>query len=193
MLKAWTMTATDRERHMANNDIILGLDPSSTCVGYGVLKLSRNFVEAGILLPEHRSAGSFERDMDLADEVGRLLERLAPSVVLVEWTKGKVGQRHGGLGAGLAVYGTGVGAVGRQVWLWARGRPNVSIEAVLENDWTRGVAKPTRQLGLAALYPEYATSLADDPGGDIADGLGLADWWLRERAATGLFSEEVRR
>jgi len=169
--------------------LVVGLDPSSTVVGYGVLDMAGRFMEAGLLLPERRGAPSWRRVADLADEVERLLERLRPAVVLVEWSKGKVNvRRHGGRGAGLAVYGAGIGAVGRQCQLWARGRPQVQLEAVLENDWTRGVPKKDRQLAVASIYPQYGAQLGDDPGGDMADGLGLAAWWLRQRAGKELWT-----
>ena len=161
--------------------LVLGLDPSSTAIGYGVLTLDGRFVEAGLIEPKPKSAGSWVRDMQMTDDVEMLLARLTPAVVLIEWTKGKVNKnRHRGRGAGLAVYGTGVGSVGRQCWLWARGQRGVTIEAVLENDWTRGVPKDKRQLAVAAGYPQYAPHLAGDKGGDIADAIGMVDWWLRE-------------
>jgi hypothetical protein len=83
------------------------------------------------------------------------------------------------------VYGCGVGAVGLTAWQWGRAHAGCQVHAVLENDWTRGVPKGQRQLALATLYPVYAEHLAEDPGGDMADGLGLADWWLRTRRAEG--------
>ena len=142
-------------------------------------------MQAGVILPDSAKDGSFDRDMVMADEVEALLERERPAVILVEWTKGKVNiNRHKGHGAGLAVYGTGVGSVGRQCWLWSRERPDVQVHAINENDWTRGVPKGQRQLAIASMYPEYAPHLAADTGGDISDAIGLAAWWLRE----GLFA-----
>ncbi len=163
--------------------VVLALDPSSTVVGYGVLTMSRDLVEAGLCTPMDRHSCSAARVMELCDDVEALLSRIEPSVVLVEWTRGKVGRRHQGRGAGLAVYGAGVGAVLRQVWLWARdeqayGRP-VTVEAVAENDWTRGVPKATRALAIRQLYPALAAQ--QDPGYDMHDAVGLADWWLRNR------------
>lgn len=167
--------------------LVVGLDPSSTVVGYGVLTPSAGFVEAGLLLPDNAKDASWVRVMELCDEVETLLERVQPTVVLIEWTRGKVNRhRHHGAGAGLAVYGTGVGAVGRQCWLWARGKRDVTIEAVLENDWTRGVPKGQRQIAMAATYPQYAPHLGEDGGGDMADAIGLAAWWLRRGLFRGL-------
>lgn len=141
--------------------------------------MQRELVEAGLCEPEDRCAGSYDRVMGLCDDVEALLERIAPAVVLIEWTKGKVGRRHRGNGAGLAVYGAGVGAVTRQVWLWVRGRRGVTVEAVPENDWTRGVPKATRAVAIRQLYPALSTEA--DHGLDMHDAVGLADWWLRSR------------
>lgn len=162
--------------------VILSLDPSSTICGYAALRTDGSLVEAAAILPAARADPSFERVVSMGEELARVLKRLKPDVVLIEWTKGKVNVgRHTGLGAGLAVYGCGVGWLGAVVWHWAVGRTQCHVEAVLENDWTRGIPKEQRQLAVTAAYPEYAVHLADDPGGDIADAIGLGGWWIRER------------
>lgn len=158
--------------------MILGFDPSSMVVGYGAIH-GGHLVEAGLITPESPRAASYDRVMGLCDDVETLLDRLGPAVVLIEWTKGKVGQRHQGHGAGLAVYGTGVGAVALQCRLWARGRRDVTVEPVCENEWTRGVPKRTRAAAIEQLYPELAG--VTDPGLDIHDAVGLAEWWRRRQ------------
>jgi hypothetical protein len=175
------MSGQNRQK---NGDLVLGLDPSSTVVGYGILTMDRQFVEAGLCLPEDRAAGSFQRVMEMSDDVEALLARIRPAVVLVEWTRGKVHLgRHHGAGAGLAVYGTGVGAVARQVWLWARAEHDygraVTVEAICETDWTRGVPKTARAAAIRTLYPQLSADA--DPGLDMHDAVGLAEWWLRNR------------
>ncbi|MCK9570135.1 hypothetical protein M0R72_14420 [Candidatus Pacearchaeota archaeon] len=169
--------------------IILGLDPSSTVIGYGALTAGGQFVEGAIILPDSRGDGSFDRIIAMHGELVRLFERLRPSILLVEWTRGKVNtNRHGGLGAGLAVYGCGVGAAALAAWQWSQGHPECRMAAVCENDWTRGVPKKDRQLAIAAAHPEYGAHLGEDGGGDIADGIGLAAWWIQEqKVEKGLF------
>jgi len=173
------------------SQIILGLDASSTVIGYGALTTSRRFVQAGLITPASRGDSSWNRVMSMGDDLGRLLNDLHPDVVLIEWTKGKVNERrHGGLGAGLAVYGCGVGFAAARALQWSIEHPGSRVEPVLENDWTRGVAKKDRQLAVAALCPEYGARIGDDPGGDMSDGIGLAHWWLTERQARAdLFSQ----
>jgi hypothetical protein len=148
------------------------------------------FFEGALILPDRRNDASFERIVAMHADLVRLFERLRPGVILVEWTRGKVNtNRHGGLGAGLAVYGCGVGAAGLAAWQWSQGHPGCHMEAICENDWTRGVPKKDRQLAVAAQYPEYGAQIGEDPGGDIADGIGLAAWWIQERKVErGLFA-----
>lgn len=122
--------------------------------------------------------------MAMYADLVNLFGQLAPVGIIVEWSKGKVGHRHGGLGAGLAVYGCGVGAAGLAAHLWGQAHPRCTIAPVLENDWTRRVPKRDRQLALATTYPAYAEHLAEDPGGDIADGIGIAEWWIKEQKAS---------
>lgn len=170
------------------SQIVLALDPSSTVVGYAVLRSPGELVEAASILPNSRSDDSFHRCLVMSEELLGILDRIRPSVILIEWTKGKVNvHRHGGLGAGLAVYGCGVGWMAANAYAWTKLWPACEVHAVLENDWTRGVPKARRQLAVASAYPEYAAHLAEDSGGDIADAIGLADWWLREQVARGLF------
>jgi hypothetical protein len=162
-------------------DLLLGLDPSSTLTGWALLHRSGRLLEAGLLRPDDRRDGSWARVCSLSDSLVELLEQLRPGVILVEWTKGKVGgHRHHGLGAGLAVYGCGVGGQALIARAWARAHPGVRIEAVLENDWTRGVPKADRTAAIVAAYPAYAARAGDDEGGDIADAIGLTAWWVRE-------------
>jgi hypothetical protein len=167
------------------SNTILSLDPSSTVCGYAVLRRDKRLMMHGLITPACRSDGSYDRVMGMADDLGSLLDEVRPGVVLVEWTKGKVGRRHGGLGAGLAVYGCGVGGLAREAYRWCRGHAGSELVPVLENDWTRGQSKEARTLAVAGLYPQYRPG--DDPGGDAADAIGLAVWWLRERMM--LFTE----
>lgn len=174
------MPAAHHPSQIGNREVLLALDPSSTVVGYAALRRNRSLIEAGLIEPASRSDASIERVRTMGDDLVTLLDRLRPTVVLVEWTKGKVGRRrHGGQGAGLAVYGAGVGWMACRAECWASGR-GCEVIAVLENDWTRGVPKEARQAAMRTLVPEYAG--VEDRGGDIADALGLGLWWLKEQS-----------
>jgi hypothetical protein len=164
-----------------NAERILSLDPSSTLTGWASMHRSAQLLEAGLLRPDSRRDASWDRVCSLSDSLWELLEEVRPGVILVEWTRGKVGKhRHHGVGAGLAVYGCGVGGQGMIARQWVRAHPGVRIEAVLENDWTRGISKSDRTAAIIASYPAYAAQASEDVGGDVADAIGLAAWWIRE-------------
>ncbi len=164
---------------------ILGLDPSSSCIGWGAVTRSGMLYEAGKITPRHPDDSSWDRIMSMHADLVTLFGQLQPRVIVVEWTKGKVGKRHKGHGAGLAVYGCGVGAAGLAAHLWGLEHPECEVAWVLENTWSGGVPKEKRQLAIATAFPAYAPHLAGDDGGDISDGIGVADWWRIERMAEG--------
>jgi len=167
---------------MNNRQYILGLDPSSTVVGYAVKGVDGTLVEAGLILPDRRSAGSFERIVSMRQYLNVVFDRFRPGIVIIEWTKGKVGRRrHHGLGAGLAVYGCGVGAMATECDIWCR-KNGAELIAINENTWTRGVPKGHRQLAIAQHYESYRPQA--DPGGDIADAIGIIDYWLKVKLTT---------
>jgi len=158
--------------------MILSLDPSSSVIGFAAFADSGSLVEGGLIEPEVRSAGSYWRIRSMAADLAAILDEFTPHVILIEWTKGKVGtRRHTGLGAGLAVYGAGIGSVANQCEAWAAGH-QARVVPVLENTWTRGVPKASRQAAIAATIESYDASR--DPGGDVADAIGMAQWWFKE-------------
>jgi hypothetical protein len=161
---------------------LLALDPSSTAVGYAVLTgpEPRVLLEAGVCRPRRVRDAVNRRLESLALEVERLLEEHAPHVVVIEDTSGKVGRkRHGGGGAGLAVYGKAVGYL--LCFLEERSRlpGRLEVVPVEENTWTRGVPKRARLAAVAATYSAYRPD--KDPGGDAGDAIALAEWWFTER------------
>jgi hypothetical protein len=171
------------EKDIARRELVLGLDPSSTICGYAAMGSRREVVSVGWLKPGCRDDNSFERDMAMCDDLVTLLEELRPTTILIEWPKGKVHEgRHHGRGAGLAVYGTGVGAIARQAVVWARSGGGCDVVPILDTVWTRGIPKVERQRAIACEVPEYAPHMGEDPGGDMSDAIGLCLWWLAERS-----------
>lgn len=157
--------------------VVLSLDPSSTIIGYAVMD-DGQLRDAGPITPDQRGGPSYQRVRDLSRYLRQVMDVCRPGVILIEWTKGKVGKRHQGRGAGLAVYGTGVGAALTTADIWAEERPGVLVFPILENDWTRGITKEKRSQVIAQQYPQYQPG--EDPGGDVADAIGLANWWIRQ-------------
>lgn len=163
---------------------ILSLDPSSTIIGYAVLDDGRLRV-AGPITPDKRNGPSYDRVRQMGRDLRQVMDSATPDVILIEWTKGKVGKRHLGRGAGLAVYGTGVGHALAIADAWAEDRPGVLVFPILENTWTRRLPKEDRSRIIAQQFPAYRQ--LDDPGGDVADAIGLAKWWIRQ----SLFGKRV--
>lgn len=168
--------------------MILSLDPSSTIIGWAFLCKPRALVEAGLIRPDSPRAAPIDRIRSMVRDLRELLSEHVPDEILVEVTSGKVGlRRHKGHGAGLAVYGMSVGAVWQACESWAAQDlfgpgPKPRVHAIDENTWTRGQAKSRRIAAVAADFPQY--DAATDPGGDMADALGLVSWFCREQTAS---------
>lgn len=166
-------------------DIIFSLDPGSKKTGWCVMGAREQLIQAGLLLPDKQSTAPEFRIHRMCEDLRNLLDELQPAVIVIEWTSGKVGRkRHGGQGAGLAIYGISVGSLWREVLAWRRALPaeqqlEVKVELVLENVWTRGIPKRKRIEAVSAAFPQYNPE--QDRGGDVADAIGLACFYLRER------------
>ncbi len=151
---------------------IISLDPSSTCTGFAVFVDDYRLVSCGKLLPCAKNKDdAFERIFDLCAQVKGLCITHAPGVAVIEWTSGKVGLRHKGRGAGLAIYGAAVGAIAGAVHAY-----NCEFAPVKENDWIKGRSKRTRQIE-ALQFKEYNPK--EDRGYDVSDAIALGLWWYR--------------
>jgi len=90
-------------------------------------------------------------------------------------------RRHKGGGAGLAVYGSAIGALWQVAVARARYCESPTrVRCIEENLWTNRVPKEDRVVAVAQRFREFR--IEDDPGGDIADAIGLSLWWIREQA-----------
>lgn len=154
---------------------LLSLDPSSTVTGYAVLD-GVILLDAGRILPVRQKDPPNSRIDAMISELLTLVREQQPEAIVIEDTSGKVSGRHGGRGAGLAIYGKAVGEVRR-----AMKQTGIDVFMVLENDWTRGMGKKIdRQRWCEAAYSKQYRA-ADDPGGDVADAIKLGRWWLEAR------------
>jgi len=149
------------------------------------MRAPEQLIRAGLLLPDNKKASSEVRIGDMCKSLWTLLNYWQPGTILIEWTSGKVGKRHGGRGAGLAVHGAATGALWREVLAWLRWQPpenqlKTKVILIRENTWTRQIPKADRIAAIAATYPEYSSD--EDKGGDIADAIGLNVWYQREQA-----------
>ena len=164
---------------------VLSIDPSSTCMGYAVMTEAKALVDCGLLKPLRTRDPANARIETMVGEAVRLAQEMKPTRILIEDTSGKVGRRHRGNGAGLAVHGKSIG------WLVGRLFPlGIPITLVPENDWTNGVQKARRQQIVAVAFrPQYQA--AQDKGGDAADAIGLARWWFVQHFIASLYCNPV--
>jgi len=178
---------------------IFSLDPGSKQSGWAVLAYpGEALLDAGLLLPARTRDNPAARLTAMKQDLVPLLNQHVPSVIVIEWTSGKVVQsRHGGGGAGLPIYGVAVGALWQVCEYWAATRAEfgAKCEIVLipENEWTQGRPKIRRQIGGKAalsrvdiiqhLYREYEPE--KDPGGDVADAIGVNLWYQRKYRMLG--------
>jgi len=161
---------------------ILGIDPSSTAAGCALLDEGGRLLDAWIIKPAKISAAPQFRIDSICGDIAELLGVVSPDIIVIEWTVGKVGlRRHKGQGAGLAIYGAAVGAVWQAVKNWARGKI-CEIVLIPENEWTRGVSKGQRTARISSTYPGY--DLDADKGGDVADAIGIVEYFLRRKLLT---------
>ena len=157
---------------------ILAIDPSSTKTGFALLDESENLLEAGTLRPNKTTDAAEYRIAAMCQDIENLLMISDPNIIVIEWTSGKVGKRrHKGSGAGLAVYGMAIGAIWRTAVIWAAKRVSKQVITIYENEWTAGKSKTRRSELIKTLYP--AIDFSKDTGGDIADAIGLATWYIR--------------
>lgn len=169
------------------SDLILAIDPSSKRTGWAVMTMGGQLREAGIITPAKQSAASQYRIASMREDLQTLLEEVRPTIVLIEYVSSHVGRRrHQGEGSGLAVYGCAVGVTWQAVEDWKHTLPaerqsRTLIHLIDPDVWTAGVEKEQRQLAVASEYPTYDPKV--DPGGDIADAIGLGVWFQRERIA----------
>lgn len=186
------------------NQTIFSIDPGSQRSGWAVMTGEEKLVEAGLLLPERTRDGAEKRLQAMMQDLVRLLVQYQPDVVVLEWTSGKViTSRHGGGGAGLAIYGIAIGALWAVCLQWAQvsraGGRTCEVVCISENEWTHGRPKTRRRIGGKAVpsrvdliqhrFPAYVPE--KDPGGDVADAIGLALWYLHKHKLLSLATDQV--
>jgi hypothetical protein len=166
------------------NNLIFGLDPGSIRSGWAILDYREQLIEAGSMYGKTKADPEF-RISAMCHDLRQLLSKWQPKTIVIEITSGKVGRkRHTGCGSGLAVYGMAVGSLWQICEAWRFSLPieqqfDVKILLIRENDWTRQVPKEDRNAAIAAMFTEY--KIQDDPGGDVADAIGLGLWFLHEQ------------
>lgn len=177
--------------------MLLAIDPSSTCVGYAILRGigPRDLVDAGRLRPnvprlepapiEDPMRAWFRRPgLKAARRIRQLCSDL--SLLLAEW-RGQIdravievpsgligtGAKRGGRGS-LTTYGMAAGALWQRLLLDEDAPQWVYL--ITEREWTRAApSKWKRPAAAKALHENYAME-ADD-GADVADAILIGRWF----------------
>lgn len=115
----------------------------------------------------------------MAYEVPFLIARYKPDFVLIEFFTEPPKSLGGNRGPALAICGQAYGAVliAAMKSDWADRNP-MTLVLPVANTWTKGTTKPERALA-ASRHKNYDP--AQDPGGDAADAIMMAEWWFDRR------------
>lgn len=152
---------------------IIGIDPSSQCTGICVAECNERRITLvhleSIRAPSRLSAikriGAMQSDLSAA------MTHHGPADLAVVETPGPRQRSRA------AVYGMAVGACLAVAW-------QLGIRAVEApaGVWTRRRKKFERAAIMAQQFSRYAEIAHTDPGGDIADAIGVVVWYVeRER------------
>ena len=178
---------------------ILGIDPSSSAVGYALLSglAPQDVIDAGVLWPEspakfvkscrdemipladrfrRSDLAAVARSLSLAHAIRLLFEELGLiDAVIVEVPSGRAGTgSRRGASSSLASYGLAAGVILREC---KANEIGAEVFPVSEREWIASSgSKPKRIAHIRNYYPSYDAS--KDPGGDCADAIGLARWGL---------------
>lgn len=167
------------------NDVVFAIDPGSLKTGWAVLDGHEQLLAGGLILPDKIHIDSEFRIASMCRDLWDLLDEWQPKVILIEYGSGKINlRRHHGGGSGMQVHGISIGSFWREAVAWQRALPaeqqlETKVILITENRWTRGVRKEERAAAVAAMFPKYNS--AKDPGYDVADAVGLACFYQRER------------
>ena len=179
---------------MPADRLIMGVDPSSTVIGYAVGTWDidhgtvPDLLDAGRILPDRPKAPAWERAANMAPHLVEAWRDLvpAPSLVVFEVPAPSAPRRRAGRDRGQAYYGLAVGYT-----LCAMDAAGAALLPVRADEWTGRHDKATRQAALAIERRAY--DAARDPGGDVADAIELMTWAARVRHALNRCIEAVRR
>lgn len=156
---------------------VLIVDPSSSRTGCVVATGPMEIERMELCRPASPDASALERARSMADDVAAIIREQRIGHVVIETPALHAYKYTGYSGHGLALYGLAVGIIivrASEVIGWNNMTP------VPADQWVpKGTTKERRQLAVAAEFPAYGEIMdaGQDPGADIADAIGLWQWW----------------
>ncbi|PCJ18301.1 MAG: hypothetical protein COA96_16920 [SAR86 cluster bacterium] len=169
--------------------VVLAFDPSTRFTGYavGVVRgTAVDLIEHGKIRADRSADKVMVRVRTMGLDSAALIERIKPDDIIVEtpakqMPMGTIKDKHGKPVTnvqGQALYGTAVGAVMMGVWNYQnrKGADAVRVVTTASDVWSRGKKKHQRAAVMEMAYPEYSRA-ADTKTFDMADAVGLMDWW----------------
>jgi len=182
---------------------VLGIDPGSKVVGYGALTGlgPADVLDGGKLTPaddvpclstlpeairrhvQSPELAAYRRTVSLVVQVAGLIREVRATWVVVEIPSGLIGTgaKRGARGS-LTTYGLAAGMILEA----CRFMGPAKTVPVTERQWTAGRGnKRRRQQAIAAIYGRRYNA-SRDPGGDVADAIGIVRWWLAREQGVGV-------
>lgn len=167
-------------------EYLVSIDPGLNCTGYASFCINTNkLVEIGKIKPKGTDESETDKIKSINNDITDLLIDVKPVAIVIEMPSYHVNHnRNKGGGAGLGIYGFAAGAIWQHMYQWVMwfgfpGTEGCQLITVKPELWTKGKKKKDRTDIIAALYPMY--NRKNDKGGDVADAIGLGEWWLVER------------
>lgn len=175
--------------------MILAIDPSSKRCGYAVLRdLSQGgLVDGGLLVPRPTDLPVLDRVRQFGVDLREILEEFPPAsldAIVFEVSLSAHGHaRDRGASAFLGVYGLAVGYLLHAVEALANNLELVqTVDATV---WTKKIPKQKRTKVVADYYGGTYDGRGD-PGGDVADAIGVGRWWMLEHRVAALGGRGIR-
>jgi len=181
--------------------ILLSLDPSTTAIGWAVMKDPEHLTKADRLLPKNREADARERIDSMLPPLSALMRQYEPTYCVVELPgKAMYGRRIKGLMVAksrkelvgrvngivqdvLTYAGAPWSVYGYLVSMAELGTRDFDVGGIPADVWTRGMPKKERLLLARLQFAQYKAQ--PDPDGDIGDAIGLGLYWFRRERQAG--------
>ncbi len=160
---------------------LLTLDGSSTAIGAAVSPALSKLLD-GVLIDD-KAECPYKRFDAMLKDVDKLVTQWKPRVILIESPAPQqpakkvidkeTGQEKVVVRRGQGNYGLAVGRLYEHIKLMH----GITPQVVQADVWTNQVPKMIRQEWIAAAYAKFGYDPAKDPGADLSDAIGMAEWW----------------